>query len=821
MKIAIVGGVAGGATTAARLRRNDENAQIIMFERGEYISYANCGLPYYLGDVIKERENLFVQTPEDFNARFNVDVRVNNAVLSIDREKKILKVVNVKTGDHYDESYDKLVLSPGADPIIPPLPGIKNKGIFTLRNVKDTDTIKNFVDTNKPKKVVVIGAGFIGLEMAENFHHKGMNVSIVEMANQVMGPLDYTMATAVHQHLKTKNVEFYLKDSVISFSEVDGRILVNLRSGRQLKSDMVILSIGVRPEKKLAEDAGLKIGERGGICVNKYLQTDDENIYAVGDAIEFPHPLTGKYGTMFLAGPANKQGRICANNLAFGNSSEYKGAIGTAIAKVFDITVGAVGIPAKQLKQQNIPFLKAITHNADHAGYYPGAIPMTIQIQFSPTDGKLFGAQVVGYQGADKRLDVLASIMKNGGTIYDLMEFEQAYAPPYNSAKDPINIIGFIAENILLEKMKPIFWNEVADFPEAQLVDVRTADEFMLGSIKNAINIPVDEIRTRISELSKDKKIILFCGVGLRGYVASRTLMQSGFDDVYNLMGGLKTYEFATDKQSNEDIFEGDVVGKDDMLYPTEVVEKAPVLDVNTLEVDACGLQCPGPIMRLKKSMDKATPGQRLLISATDQGFQKDVRAWCNSTGNILHSVKIEGGTITADLEKGEAPTLQPTATSMSKNKTMIMFSDDLDKALATMILANGAAASGGEVTLFFTFWGLNVIKRTNKPKVEKAFMDKMFSKMMPKHSDQLQLSKMNMGGLGAKMIKGRMKAHNVDSLEKLMNSALDNGVKFIACQMSMDIMGVKLEELVEGVEVGGVASYMSQAEQASVNLFI
>lgn len=555
-KYLIVGGVAGGATTAARLRRLDEHAEIIMFEKGEYISYANCGLPYYIGDVIPDRNSLFVQTPASFGGRFKVDVRVNSEVISINRDKREVMVKRVGTDQTYVEAYDKLILSPGAEAMRPPIPGIDSEGIFTLRNVTDTDVIKNFINENKPKRAVVVGAGFIGLEMAENLHALGIKVTIVEMQDQVMPPIDFSMAAIVHQHLKTKKVEFYLGDGVDSFTQNNCGLSVHLKSGRKLNVDMVILSIGVRADSKLAKAADLEIGVTGGIKVNEFLQTSDEFIYAVGDAIEYTNPITQKPTVAYLAGPANRQGRICADNLVLGNVTKYKGSIQTAIAKVFDITVASTGVSAKTLDRENIPYIESITHSGSHAGYYPGAIPLSIKIVFSPTDGKLFGAQVIGYNGVDKRLDLIASVVKQGGTIYDLIDIEHAYAPPFSSAKDPVNIAGYVAENILTGRMKVIQWSEISALSpdEYTLIDVRTVGENRNGTIPGAVNYPVDQIRHHLASIPRDKKVVIFCAVGLRGHVASRIVMQHGYD-VYNLSGGYKTYELSAQKQGNEDIY--------------------------------------------------------------------------------------------------------------------------------------------------------------------------------------------------------------------------------------------------------------------------
>ncbi|MDD4770910.1 MAG: FAD-dependent oxidoreductase [Bacteroidales bacterium] len=827
MKYLIIGGVAGGATTAARLRRMDETSEIILFERGAYISYANCGLPYYIGGTISDRDQLFVQTPESFGTRFNLDVRVRSEVTEIHREAKKVTVNNLNSGETYEESYDKLILSPGAEPIRPPLPGIQQEGIFTLRNVPDTDRIKSYIDEKKPKHAVVIGAGFIGLEMAENLHRSGLNVTIVEMAEQVMGPLDYSMAALVHQHLKTKHVEFYLKTAVSSFSHNQGRIEVKLSSSKTIQTDMVVLSIGVRPDSSLAKNAGLEIGQTGGICVNEYLQTSDSDIYALGDAIEFTNPITKTQMITYLAGPANKQGRILADNLVYGNKKTYKGSVNTAIAKVFDLTVAATGVSGKMLGKLNIPHIDSIIHASSHAGYYPGAMPMTVKISFDPTDGRLLGAQIVGYDGVDKRIDLFSTAIQHGSTVYDLTEIEHAYAPPFASAKDPVNMAGMVAENILKGVTKPIYWRDLFEQNENYfLLDIRTRDEFLLGSIEGAVNIPLDELRQHIQELPKDRKIVAFCGVGLRAHVACRILQQSGFDEIYNLSGGLKTYETASQKQSNEDIFANDYIGNDDLIYQGKKEKSViPAFDASNIKrVNACGLQCPGPVLKLKQSMDALQTGEELLITASDAGFFKDVQAWASVTGNELLDLSQEGGEIQARLRKGQGKPAKTEGNQVSlgtDHATLICFNDDLDKALATFVIANGAVATGKKVSIFFTFWGLNVIKRRIKPAPSKDFFATMFGWMMPSSSRKLGLSKLNMGGMGSRMMRMIMKQKGVDELEQMIQTAMEQGVEFIACQMSMDVMGVQAEELLEGVQVGGVATYLERTEHANLNLFM
>lgn len=555
MKYVIVGGVAGGATAAARLRRLDEECEIILFEKGDHISYANCGLPYFIGDVISEKKSLLLQTPISFGNRYDVDVRVKNEVVDIDTENKTVNVKNLLNGKEYQEKFDKLILSPGAQPIIPPLVGIKSERIFTLRNVSDTDRIKLQAVTqfNQLKEVVVIGAGFIGLEMVENLHALGYHITVIEKARQVMPNVDSSIAAAVQKELKNHNVTLLLNHEVKSFETEADRIRIDVGKVQKIEADFVILSIGVKANTKLAEAAGLAIGQHG-IQVNEYLQTSNSDIYALGDAIEFPHPLSGIPYCNFLAGPANRQARICADNLVLGNKIKYNGSVATAIAKIFNLTVGSTGLSERYMQQHNIAYLTSITHPFSHATYYPGAKQMTIKINFSPESGQLLGAQVVGEEGVDKRLDLLASVVSRQGNIFDLIDIEHAYAPPYSSAKEPVGFAGYVAENILTRKFFPIQWHELRGIlsrPDWQkeyfLLDVRSAMEVKDGMIAGAVNYPVDELREMLDELPTDKTIIIYCAVGLRGYIASRILLQSGFEHVLNLSGGYKTWKLTED----------------------------------------------------------------------------------------------------------------------------------------------------------------------------------------------------------------------------------------------------------------------------------
>jgi len=537
-RILIVGGVAGGASVAARLRRLDESAEIIMFEKGDYISFASCGLPYYIGGAIKNRDDLLLQTPESFKKRFNIDVRVKSEVVKINRREKTVDVIELSTGRKYAEKYDRLILSPGAEPVRPAIDGIDSSRVFTLRNIADMDRIDEFIKTTNAKKAVVAGAGYIGLEMAENLHDRGLSVQVVEMLDQVMPGLDKEMATFLHSHLKERGVGLQLGDGVWSLHQTTSSLRVKLKSGKELDCDFAMLTVGVRPEVKLAKEAGLEIGSRAGIKVNEHLQTSDPDIYAIGDAVEVRDFVLGNAALIPLAGPANKQGRMAADNIC-GRKRTYAGTQGTAILKVFDLTAAMTGASEKVLSKTNIEYEKLYLHQANHAGYYPGAKPMHIKLLFGKPEGKVLGAQIVGADGVDKRIDVFAVAIRAGMTVFDLQELELAYAPPYGSGKDPVNIAGFAAANILDGTVKIKHFTELRkdDF----ILDVRTPAEFGRGSIPNAKNIPVDDLRGRLDELPQDKTIHVYCGIGLRSYIACRILEQNGFD-ARNLPGGYITY---------------------------------------------------------------------------------------------------------------------------------------------------------------------------------------------------------------------------------------------------------------------------------------
>ncbi len=544
-KIIVIGGVAGGATAAARIRRLDEDAEIIVFEKGDYISYANCGLPYYIGGVIEDEDELLLQTPESMKARYNIDVRVNCEVMGISPADKTIEVSYKQNGtsSSYKVSYDKLILSPGAEPAVLKLPGIDSPRLFTLRNVADTFKIKKHINQKDVRKVVIVGAGFIGIEMAENLCNLGLNTTVVELADNVLGVLDADMASIIQKHLLENGIELYLKNSVISFSDTEDGIIAELSSGTSIKADMVIFSIGVKPDIRLAVSAGLKLGQSGGIKVDEFMQTSEQDIFAAGDAVEVFDFTNGKPALIPLAGPANKQGRIAADNI-FGRCEEYVGTQGTSIVKVFDMAAAITGNNERLLKRNGIDYMKSYTHSMPHAGYYPGGSQMSVKLLFRKDNGKLLGAQIVGYEGVDKRIDVIATAIRFGATVYDLEKLELAYAPPFSSAKDPVNMAGYVASNILKGDCRVYYWNDVEhiDLNKSILIDVRTPEEYELGTIVNAINIPVDCLRDRLDEIPRDKEVCIFCQIGLRGYLAVRILMSRGYKDVRNLSGGYKTY---------------------------------------------------------------------------------------------------------------------------------------------------------------------------------------------------------------------------------------------------------------------------------------
>lgn len=792
MKVIIIGGGACGASCATRLRRLDENCEITILERTNEVSIANCGLPYYCSDVISDRDKILVSNPERFKNMFNINVQLNCEVVEINRNEKY-----VLTQNNEKFYYDKLVLAQGANPIRPNLEGIDNKNIFTVRTLADADKIKDYVAKNDIKNAVVVGGGFIGVEMAENLAHLGIDTKLVELADQILAPVDYEVACFAQNEMRANGVELILSDGVKSFSENE----IELTSGRKISSDIVILSIGVKPETTLAQKAGLEVNR--GIKVNDCMQTSDSDIFAGGDSVEVKSFVSGEDVLIPLAGPANRQGRIIADNI-FGINSVYKKSQGTSVLKVFDYTVAAVGYNEKLLKREGIPYWKILTFGNSHAGYYPDATSTFYKLLFN-NEGKILGAQAVGQEGVEKRIDVISSVMRNGGNIQDLLDSELCYAPPYSSAKDPVNILGMCADNVLRGFVKPAYYEDIEG---SFVVDVRIPASYNTKTIDGAVNIPLASLRERVGEIPTDKKVILVCDSGYTSYLASRILIQKGFNNVYSLMAGMKLYkEIQRDKEN-----------KVTKKMSVQAIAKS---SENILKVDACGLSCPGPIMKLAENISNIQEGDVLEISSTDKGFYADVEAWCNSTNNTLLNLDNKDKKIVATIQKGQAISQNQNKQLPTKHaQTIVVFSNDLDKALAAFIIANGAKASGYDVTLFFTFWGLNILRKENV-NVKKSFIDKMFGFMMPKGADKLTLSKMNMGGVGSMMMKWVMKNKNISTLKELITQAQANGVKFIACQMSMDVMGIKKEELIDGVEIGGVAKYIAESSNSNSNLFI
>lgn len=786
MKIIIVGGGAAGASCAARLRRLDESSEILILEKTSEISIANCGLPYYISDIISERDNMLVSNTKKFKTWFNIDVRLNSEVVKINRSDKTVQLKNNEL-----LAYDKLVLAQGAAPIIPEFKGMDKSLIFSLRTLHDADKIKNFIKNNNSKKAVVIGGGFIGVEMAENLVEMGLHTTLVELNNQILAPVDKEVAKFAQNTMIENGVELVLSDGVKEFR--NNKIILN--SNKEIEFEIVIMAIGVRPEITLAKDSGLVTAR--GIIVNDCLQTSDENIYAAGDSIEVKDFISGDNTIIPLAGPANRQGRIIAENIC-GLNSKYKKSQGTSVLKVFDLTVASVGNNEKQLEQKNIPYWKTYIFSRAHAGYYPDSTQIFFKLLFN-IEGKILGAQAVGQQGVEKRIDVISSIMRSGGTIQDMIDSELSYAPPYSSAKDPVNILGMNADNILKGLVKPAY---LEDLKGAYLIDVRPEISYKVNTIPGAVNIPISEIRSRINEVPKDRKVILFCNTGHTSYIASRILIQRGFKNVYSLMGGIEIYKEMTKN----------------VTFTANIGQSLRVSTGNVIKIDASGLQCPGPIMKVSQAMEGLSEGEIIEVISTDRGFKSDIGAWCETTSNKLVSLVQENKKIIATIQKNA-----DYVKSVNKDfngQTIVVFSNDLDKAMASFIIANGARASGKNVTMFFTFWGLNILRKPNVT-LKKGFIDSLFGFMMPKGVQNLTLSKMNMGGIGSLMMKFIMRKKNIATLQELIQQAKDNGIKFIACNMSMDVMGIKQEELIDGVEIGGVAKYISESNSANSNLFI
>jgi NADPH-dependent 2,4-dienoyl-CoA reductase/sulfur reductase-like enzyme/peroxiredoxin family protein/rhodanese-related sulfurtransferase/TusA-related sulfurtransferase len=816
MKLVIVGGVAGGASAAARARRLDEKAEIVMIERGEFISFANCGLPYHIGGVIPQRESLLVMTPERFKARFNVDVRTRHEVTAIQRDRKTVTVRRAETGESYEESYDTLILATGSRPVVPPIPGADGPGVHALWTMGDMDRILARLEQGA-RRATVIGGGFIGIEVAENLKTRGLEVHLVDVLPHVLRTLDAEMAQPLQQELTAKGVSLHLGQaaSAIERTAPNGPLTVVLQGGERLETDLVILAVGVRPNSELAAAAGLTLAPCRGIAVDEHLRTSDPSILAVGDAIAVKDAVSCESVQIPLAGPANRQGRIAAEN-ACGRDSRYRGTLGTSVVQVFGLTAASVGRTAEALAQARTPFRRMYVHPLSNASYYPGADVLHMKLLFRD-DGTLLGAQVVGRKNVEKQVDVLATAMKAGMSVHDLAELELAYAPPYGSAKSPINIAGMAAANLLRGDSDAVYADSLPK--EALLLDVREPAETDLGVIPGALLIPLGKLRQRLGELPRDRQIVIYCKVGLRGYVAERILKQHGFRAA-NLSGGWVTW-----KHTNP----GPAVPPP---APLKAIPAPPSQPAATpppapeRRVDVSAMQCPGPIVRVRQDVDSMQAGEVLAVIGA-LPFRNDLEAWCTSCGHEILALTTAATSFEAHVRKGAPPSAACALSTgavqgVPDSATVVVFSNDLDKVMAAFIIATGMASLGSKVSMFFTFWGLSVLRKDPAPRTVKDVLSAMFGFMLPRGAGKLALSKMHMLGLGTHMMKQVMGRKHVNSLPELMGQARALGVRFIACDMAMDVMGLQREELIDEVdEMAGVGKFAALARASGTTLFI
>jgi len=814
MKYVIIGGVAAGASAAARLRRLDEQAEITLLEKGVSISYANCGLPYHVGGVIRDRARLTVMSAEKFASWFHVDVRTNCEATLIDREKKEVEIRSDVKGTSRLR-YDKLLIATGSTPVSDAYTDATHPNVAHLWTLADMDRVVAKLSAVAerralPGRVIVVGAGFIGLEVAENLRQRGLEVTIIQRGEHVLPTMDAEMAQPLAAELRGLGIEIRLGRLVSEFVEKTDGVEAVLDNGERLSADLAIVSTGVRPRSELAKAAGLDLGPRGHILVNDRLQTSDPDIFAAGDVIEVVDPVFGGKTAIALAGPANKQGRIAADNMVGGDSA-YRGTCGASVVKVGELTAAGIGWTEARLKSEKRDYKKIYIHPSSGAGYYPGAVQLNMKLLFG-SDGTIYGAQIVGAKGVDKRIDTIAVAMRTGLKAPQLGELELSYAPPYSSAKDPVNFLGFVAENVLTGKSDVVAPDTIP--ADAQVVDVREPAENEMGAIPGAVNIPLGDLRARIGELDKAKTYVTCCAVGLRGYLAERILKQNGFK-AYNLSGGWATWRMfhpvdaaASPRQNKEGSFPSAAEG---------TPRQQATLDLRQLP-------CPGPVVQLKAAISKAAEGATFKVLA-DATFEGDLKRWCTANDCAVSDLTKQGGELSATLTKESTSAvrlhLSPSPSSLH-SVAIVLFSNDLDKALAAMILANGLAASGAEVGIFFTFWGLSVLRKNPSPAVSKNLISRMFGWMLPKGAEKLALSKMHMLGLGTEMMKGVMKSQKIMSLPALMKSAKSAGVRFIACDMAMGVMGLKREELIDEVdEVAGVAAFAELAKKSNNTLFI
>ena len=780
MKYVIIGGVAAGASAAARLRRLDEQAEIVLLEKGSEISYANCGLPYHVGGVIAARARLSVMPPAKFASWFNVDVRTNCEATAIDRAKK---EVEIRTADGASRlAYDKLLIATGATPVGAAYTDATHPHVAHLWTLADMDRV--MAKLGAAKRVLVVGAGFVGLELAENLRHRGLAVTVVQRGGHVLPTMDAEMAEPLADELRGAGIDLRFGRVVSDFVEKPDGVEAVLDDGTRLAVDLAVVSTGVRPRAELAKSAGLEIGPRGHIVVDEGLHTSDPDIFAAGDVIEVRDPVFGGKTAIALAGPANKQGRIAADNMA-GGASVYRGTFGANVVKVGELTAAGVGWTEARLKAENRDYRKIYIHPSSGAGYYPGVARLNMKLLFG-ADGTIYGAQIVGAKGVDKRIDTIAEAMRVKLKAPQLGELELAYAPPYSSAKDPVNFLGFVAENVLTGKSDVVAPDTIP--ADAQVIDVREPSEHEMGAVPSAINIPLGSLRARLNELDRAKTYVTCCAVGLRGYLAERILKQNGFK-AYNLSGGWATWRLFRQPSSTLDLRQ---------------------------------LPCPGPVVQLKAAFSKAADGAAFKVLA-DAAFEGDLRRWCAANGCTASGLAKHGGELEAMLVKGgPQPSTSTSSRPAEHSAAIVLFSNDLDKALAAMILANGLAASGAKVGIFFTFWGLSVLRKNPAPALRRSLVSRMFGWMLPKGAEKLALSKMNMLGLGTAMMKDVMRKQNIMTLPSLIKSAKAAGVSFIACDMAMGVMGLTREDLIDEVdEVAGVAAFAELAKRSANTLFI
>ncbi len=791
-----------------------------MLERGPYISYANCGLPYHLSGAIPVRESLMVMTPAKFTAWFKVDVRVNSNVESIDRQRKVVKVQSLD-GNAYEESYDKLVIATGSSPLDLQLPGSDDPRVLRLWTIPDMDAIMERVKAGA-RRAVVVGAGFIGLETAENLRELGLEVTIVELCNQILPTIDREMSVPLSQELAAQGIGQRLGRRVVAFRPTAEALAVVLDNDASILADLVVMSVGVKPNSELARAAGLELGPRNHIIVNQHLCSSDPDIYAAGDAVEVVDPITGRKTAIPLAGPANRQARIVADNLV-GRQTTYRGSYGTSIIKLGRLTAASVGLTERRLKQDKIPYEKVYLHPDSNAIYYPGASRIHFKLLFNGA-GKILGAQAVGYKGVDKRIDTIAVALRGNMTVHDLADLELAYAPPFNSAKDPVNFAGMAAVNILLGDAKIVHAESLP--ANALLLNICEEAEVALTTIPGSLNIPLSQLRQRMGELDKSREIITLCMVGRRGYIAERMLRLNGFN-VKNLMGGIATWQHVNTTSFPEAAEPPRLPGAAGQGAQPAGQSAATAATTELLDVRA--LSCPGPVVNLKLQVDKLQPGETVRLLAP-LSFDSDLKNWLKSNGHTLLSYTEHSEHIEALIMKNANNSTAQPATAAAGNAALpttphaaalILFSNDLDKALAALILACGLASAGAKVGIFFTFWGLNVLRRNPGPKVKKSLLSRMFGKMMPQGVGKLKLSKMHMAGMGTTMMKHVMHQNNVPTLTELLEQARQLGVKFIACDMAMAVMGITREELIEVDEVAGVAGFAELARQSNNTLFI